>query len=244
MMAELLDPSTQGNSNGVCLLEEFRQINRRLERAERRQKQNGRRIEQLKRRIEQLKRRIEQLKRRIEQNGRRIESLSITITAIEMSVITAIRMSVLDEWSGYKSEEAEALREEQNDMAHGGNVMEDYRLIGDMMTVVRSDRADARKLAFEAMYGAQYLTCVDRQLELAPKKIHNVMNIVANVKSLYTWTKTKDADKKRDRGYILDKGRSIIQQWTEWMVPMQSLFLEGSDTLALYNQVRELYFKY
>jgi hypothetical protein len=244
MMAELLDSSTQGNSNGVCLLEEFRQINRRLERAERRQKQNGRRQEQNGRRIEQLKRRIEQNGRRIEQLQRRIESLSITITAIEMSVITAIRMSVLDEWSGYKPEEAEALREEQNDMAHGGNVMEDYRLIGDMMTVVRSDRADAQKLAFEAMYGVQYLTCVDRQLELAPKKIHNVMNIVANVKSLYTWTKTKDADKKRDRGYILDKGRSIIQQWTEWMVPMQSLFLEGSDTLALYNQVRELYFKY
>jgi hypothetical protein len=255
MMAELLDPIIQttvtslpehrviGNPEGIRLLEEARECKLRLERVERRNKRHERRNERYKRTVQQCERTIQQCERTIQQRERTIQQHERRIKSLS-TIVNAIRISVLDKWSRYKSEEAEALRQERNSMVHGGNVMEDYRLLSDMMTVVESDRYDAWKRAFNNRYGAQYLTCVDRQLELAPKRIHKVMDIVANVKSLWTWTKTKDPDRKRDGGDIVDKGRSIIQQWTEWMVPMERLFVKGSDTLALYNQVRELYSKY
>jgi hypothetical protein len=172
---------------------------------------------------------------RIESQLGTVTSQLGTFTTQLGKITTTIRMSILDQWSGYESHEGEL-----SSLVYGGNVIEDYRIIRDM-THIKSNRADTWKRAFKAMYEAQYLTCVNHQLESAPEQIHNVMNIVASVKSRFAWTETKNDDKERDRGYIVDKGIRIIQQW---VAQGESLFVNDPDTLALYNQVQELYSKY
>jgi hypothetical protein len=97
--------------------------------------------------------------------------------------------------------------------------------------VVNCGRADAWKRAFRGNYEVQYATCVKHQLESAPEQIHNVMNIVANVKTLRPWTKSDYADTRKE---IVDKGTRIIRQW----ILADGLFENDSDSLALHHQVQ------
>jgi hypothetical protein len=92
--------------------------------------------------------------------------------------------TVLDQLSTYSSLESRTLRIERNSVAHGGNVIEDCRLIQGMLMHHNPYRGMAWKNAFERYYEVNFDMC-QNFLSWTPKEIPEVLNILTSVKTLF-----------------------------------------------------------
>jgi hypothetical protein len=120
------------------------------------------------------------------------------------------RMVVLDDWSGHKSEEAEANLAQLNNScgAHRSNIMEDYNLIMEMSRI-NPGRARDWKRGFERLYGITYKSCLDTNMKWGPHHIHEHLNIAADVRSI------KTLERSEGRKSVLDKSSKVIDQWVK-----------------------------
>ena len=88
-------------------------------------------------------------------------------------------MAVLDDWtSTYRP------RSVRNSIAHGGQVADDIKVIK-FMSPIESERADAWKKAFQAVYGISY--DFHEGILSAPNQLREVLDIQANITVLNSW---------------------------------------------------------
>jgi hypothetical protein len=101
-----------------------------------------------------LREQLKELKLKHERCEKRLASIEPTIIAM--------RTAELNKWSHKSgSEEPAAIwkeRQKRNDLVHGGNITEDYKLIGEM-SGTNPRRADAWKRGFGKTYGISYEAC-------------------------------------------------------------------------------------
>ena len=144
--------------------------------------------------------------------------------------IRVLRMSILDEWSGYP-----ANKDRRNHTAHGGNLTGDMEAI-DYMSEWNLDRANAWKKSFTEYYGVEFEYCVARQIRFSYWQLLDALNILASVKALYKW---RTRARKADREAIISKCSSIVEAWKSGAT---GLFDEGSPLLLEYQEMMRIYY--
>lgn len=145
--------------------------------------------------------------------------------------IRALRMAILDEWSGYP-----ANKDRRNHTAHGGNLTADMEAIN-FMSERNPDRANAWKGSFTEYYGVGFEDCVARQIRFSYRQLLEALNILASVKALYEW---RTRARKADRETIISKCLLIVEAWKSGAA---GLFEEGSPLLVEYQEVMRIYYK-
>jgi hypothetical protein len=125
-----------------------------------------------------LREQLKELKLKHERCEKRLASIEPTIIAM--------RTVELNKWSHKSgSKEPAAIRKERkkrNNLVHGGNVTEDYKLIGEM-SGTNPSRADAWKRGFEKTYGISYEACLpDLEKPDSVKKLNETADNSRKVK--------------------------------------------------------------
>ena len=143
--------------------------------------------------------------------------------------LSPIRSFVLDTWSNIRPDD----RNQKNSITDGGNVIEDFYLIIDMMKYNRM-RGLAWRAAFEANYEVSFEFCRN-SFGSCHLKILKVLNIIVTVKNSWWWTDPSSDDIRED---ILVLCRKVVQLWKDGSGP---LFEENSLSLSLYGAITALY---
>lgn len=148
--------------------------------------------------------------------------------------LQALCMVILDKWSKYPTNEQPYGH--RNIIAHGGNIVADMRTIA-FIAEQNADRTNRWKAGFLEYYGEEYHVCAARNLQLSHRKLLEIFNIAASIKTLYKWhTRTG----KTEREVIESKCNNIIGGWKKGL---EGLFEDNSSTIIDYHKAVELYYK-
>jgi hypothetical protein len=145
------------------------------------------------------------------------------------NLLFPIRIAILDDWSN--------VYRPRNNVAHEGQVDADIRVI-QFMSPIESERADAWKRAFQAVYGISYY--FHEGILCAPNQLREVLDIHASVTVLHSWklrstSRSKSVKLKlKDKEFILQSCNVIRDAWIR---NEANLFEEGSETRNLYNEI-------
>lgn len=124
--------------------------------------------------------------------------------------LSPIRSFVLDTWSNIRPDD----RNQKNSITDGGNAVEDFYLIIDMMKYNRM-RGLAWCAAFEANYEVSFEFCRN-SFGSCHLKILKVLNIIATVKNSWWWSDPSSDDIRED---ILVLCRKVVQLWKDGSGP-------------------------
>lgn len=141
-----------------------------------------------------------------------------------------LRIAVLDSWAGLDSP-VWLLR---NDIAHGGHVIQDIRVI-EWASSSSLPRAAQWKQAFSKIYGLCYDNYHDHIIS-APVNLHDTLNMMASVKVRSVWNQPAKA---RERKRFLAKCQAIIKAWKE---NEADFLLSGSKSLGWFRDIQRLYY--